>query len=123
MARHKAGGEIAMVRGSGNIFADLGLELSADDALKLALARQITEAITAKKLTQQQVSVLAGIDQAKISSITRGRITGFSVERLMKVLLALGWNVEIKFARSRRDKGSVTVSGAKMNAGGERRVA
>jgi predicted XRE-type DNA-binding protein len=109
MARGKTSSDIVMTRGSGDVFADLDIALSPDEALKLALARQITEAIVSRKLTQQQVSALVGVDQAKVSNITRGRIAGFSVERLMKVLLALGWNVEIEFAPSREDTGTVRV--------------
>ncbi|HWA18736.1 MAG TPA: helix-turn-helix transcriptional regulator [Devosia sp.] len=109
MGRHKTSSDIAITHGSGDVFADLDIALSPDEALKLALARQITEAIVSRKLTQQQVSALAGVDQAKVSAITRGRIAGFSVERLMKLLLALGWNVEIKFAPSRENTGTVRV--------------
>ena len=81
--------------GSGNVFADLGLP-NADEALaKAVLANQICETITERKLTQAQAAALLGIDQPKMSALIRGKLNGFSTERLFRFLNALGQDVEI----------------------------
>ncbi len=80
---------------SGNVFADLGMR-NADEALaKAELAHKVTVLIRRKKLTQVQAAKLLGIDQPKISALTRGRLSGFSIERLIRFLLSLGQDIKI----------------------------
>jgi predicted XRE-type DNA-binding protein len=87
--------DIGYVESSGNVFADLEIE-DADDALtKAELARAISTLIAERRLTQVQASVLLGVDQPKISALLRGRLTDFSIDRLLRFLLALDWDVEI----------------------------
>ena len=38
---------------------------------------------------------ILGVDQSKISALARGRLEGFSIERLFKFLILLGQDVEI----------------------------
>jgi predicted XRE-type DNA-binding protein len=80
---------------SGNVFADLGLPNSEERLVKAELARKISEAITFRKLTQVQAAELLGIDQPKISALVRGRLSGFSIERLFHFLNDLDNDVEI----------------------------
>lgn len=77
-----------VITSSGDVFADLGIQLDAKDRMKNAIAREITNLIEARKLTQTQVSQILGTDQAKVSNITRGRLSGFSVDRLINFLSA-----------------------------------
>ncbi|HET8656738.1 MAG TPA: helix-turn-helix transcriptional regulator [Longimicrobiaceae bacterium] len=80
---------------SGNVFADLGLP-DADELLSKAdLAIQISRIIDERALTQAQAAELLGIDQPKVSALVRGRLEGFSIERLTRFLNALGQDVEI----------------------------
>lgn len=80
---------------SGNVFADLGLP-DADELLaKADLAIQISRIIEERGLTQAQAAKVLGIDQPKISALVRGRLEGFSMERLYRYLNALGRDVEI----------------------------
>jgi predicted XRE-type DNA-binding protein len=81
---------------SGNIFADLGLANSEELLIKAELVRQISELITAKKLSQIEAAKCLGIDQPKISALLRGKLSGFSIERLFRFLNALGSDVEIR---------------------------
>lgn len=48
-----------------------------------------------RKLTQQAAATLMGIDQPKVSHLLHGRLSGFSTERLMSFLTALGRDVKI----------------------------
>ena len=81
--------------GSGNVFTDLGLP-NADELLaKAELAIRITEILRRRRLTQVQAAEILGVDQPKVSALIRGRIVGFSIERLLRFLLLLGADVSI----------------------------
>ncbi|MBD2208125.1 helix-turn-helix domain-containing protein [Calothrix sp. FACHB-168] len=82
--------------GSGNVFADLNLPNPEERLVKAELAIKISEIITSRKLTQVQAAEILGIDQPKVSSLIRGRLRDFSVERLMRFLNILGNDIEIK---------------------------
>lgn len=80
---------------SGNVFADLGIP-NPDLALaKAELVQRIRELIVARKLTQVQAAELLGLDQPKVSALVRGRVAGYSIDRLFRFLNALGQQVEI----------------------------
>src|ERR1039457_3828609 len=81
--------------GSGNVFADLGLSNPEERLTKATLATQISDSIAEFGLTQQQAAARLGIDQPKVSSILRGRLRGFSTDRLMSFLNALDRDVII----------------------------
>ncbi|MBR8832657.1 MAG: XRE family transcriptional regulator [Stigonema ocellatum SAG 48.90 = DSM 106950] len=80
---------------SGNVFADLGLSNPEERLLKAELVRKISEIITNLNLTQVQVAEIIGIDQPKVSLLIRGRLSGFSTDRLISYLNKLGSDVEI----------------------------
>lgn len=97
--------------GSGNVFADLGLSNPEDRLVKAELAMKISEIITNRNLTQIQAAEILGIDQPKVSSLTRGKLRDFSVERLIRFLNILGSDVEITIRPKpeNRDFASTTV--------------
>ena len=81
--------------GSGNVFADLGLP-DPDLALaKAELVRRIRYLIAGRKLTQARAAEVLGLDQPKVSALVRGRVEGYSLDRLVRFLNALGQRVEI----------------------------
>lgn len=80
---------------SGNVFADLGLPNPEEALAKAELAHKITVLIRDKGLTQVQAAKLLAVDQPKISALVRGRLSGFSLERLMRFLLLLGQDIKI----------------------------
>ena len=82
-------------KSSGNVFADLGVARQAEALAKAELARQITKVIKKKGLTQVRAAAVLGIDQAKVSALTRGQLRGFSTDRLFRLLNALGQDVDI----------------------------
>jgi len=69
---------------SGNVFADLGLPNPEEALAKAELAHKIALLIQNKGLTQVQTAKLLGVDQPKVSALLRGRLSGFSLERLMR---------------------------------------
>jgi len=80
---------------SGNVFADLGLPNPEELLAKAELAHKIATLIQENGLTQVQSAKLLGVDQPKISALIRGRLSGFSLERLMRFLLLLGQDIKI----------------------------
>jgi predicted XRE-type DNA-binding protein len=90
--------QTAIIKSSGNVFADLNLPASPEDMLKIEIAAAIAKILRVKKLTQTQAAAIIGTDQAKISALLRGRLTGFSTDRLLGYVLALGLNVDIQFS-------------------------
>jgi predicted XRE-type DNA-binding protein len=88
--------------GSGNVFADLGVARPEEALAKAELAHKITETIARRRLTQAQAAALLEVDQPKTSALTRGRLAGFSLDRLVRFLVLLGNDVEIVVRARRR---------------------
>jgi predicted XRE-type DNA-binding protein len=80
---------------SGNVFADLGLADADEYLIKAGLVVKIHQIIRQRELTQAAAAQLLGIDQPKVSAMLAGQFRGYSVERLMRFLVALGHDVEI----------------------------
>ncbi len=79
----------------GNVFADLGLKNPEELLAKADLVHRICGIIEERKLTQFRAAELLGIDQPKVSALMRGKLDGFSADRLFRFLNALGSDVEI----------------------------
>jgi predicted XRE-type DNA-binding protein len=93
------------VVGSGNVFADLGYPRPEEAAAKAELAHKITKIIERRRLTQAEAAELLEVDQPKISALRRGKLTGFSLDRLVRFLVLLGSNVEIVVKAQPRSRG------------------
>lgn len=78
-----------------NVFADLGFPNAEEMLAKAELAQKITAIIARRRLTQSQAAAVLGVDQPKVSALRRGRLSGFSLERLVRFLILLGRDVEI----------------------------
>jgi predicted XRE-type DNA-binding protein len=95
-------GRANVTESSGNVFADLGAK-DPDTALaKAELAAEITRIIRGRRLSQAQAAALLGTDQPKVSKLMRGKLEGFTAERLMRYLTCLGRDVNITIKRRRR---------------------
>jgi predicted XRE-type DNA-binding protein len=86
---------------SGNVFADLEIEDSEEYMAKSELAAEILRIVQRRRLTQAEAAKLLGIRQPKVSELLRGRLGGFSTERLLRFITRLGYNVEIKVSKAR----------------------
>ena len=106
---------IVVKAGSGNVFADVGVAEPELALAKAQLAGRIDEVIKARGLKQVEVAEILGVDQGKVSALVRGRLAGFSTERLFRFLNALGHDIKIVVTekpRSRkRSRLTVTSSG------------
>lgn len=100
----------AYTKGSGNIFADLGLPNAEEHQLKAALLVQIKRLIADLQLTQTEAAKLVKMKQPDLSKLLRGHFKLASVEKLMLMLTALDQDVEItiKPHRKRGENGRIT---------------
>lgn len=94
-----------IISSTGNVYEDLGLSDAPDRLAKAELAREITEIITKRHLSQVQAAELIGVDQPKISNVMHGRLSGFSLERLIQFLNSLGRDVQIIVKPTSRNQG------------------
>ena len=90
-----ARGDQRVTRGSGNVFQDLGLPDSAELAAKADLARVVRQLVEARGLSQRAAAPLLGVAQSDLSNLYRSHLDGFSIERLSRMLNALGQDVRI----------------------------
>jgi len=79
----------------GNVFEDMGLPDAEELQAKVRLGVAINRIVERDGLTQAVMAKMLGINQPKVSALLRFKLEGFSVERLMRFLLKLGYDVEI----------------------------
>jgi predicted XRE-type DNA-binding protein len=95
---------IPVIASSGNVFADMGLPEPEEELTKAQLASHIRQVLKRRRLTQVAAASLMGIDQPKVSALLNGRLANFSSERLMRLLTALGQDVEIMVKAKPRNR-------------------
>ncbi len=93
--RGTAASKIAIERGSGNVFKDLGLPEPEAALTRAELSILIEQIIRRRELTQVQAARLMGVQPPTVSDIVRGQLTGYSTDRLFRFLNALGHDVKI----------------------------
>jgi predicted XRE-type DNA-binding protein len=99
--------EITVQAGSTNVYADLGYADAAEMQRKSRLAGEIARAVKARRLTQADAAALLGIDQSKVSRITRGQFRGVSEAKLLELVAKLGHDVKIVISPVRRRAGKI----------------
>jgi predicted XRE-type DNA-binding protein len=100
---------IRVTKGSGNVFADLGLPNPEQEMLRAQLTLHIYQIIKERGLTQTEAGKILGIRQPHVSVLMRNRSGAFSAERLMRFLIALGQDVEIVLKPKRRTHAELRV--------------
>jgi predicted XRE-type DNA-binding protein len=99
-----------ITRGSGNVFADLGLPDADERQTKLRLAYALNTIMAAQRLTQAAAAGRLGLNQPKVSALRNYKLEGFSVERLMTLLNALDQDVEIVIRAKPRSRAAARIS-------------
>ncbi|MFA6309841.1 MAG: helix-turn-helix transcriptional regulator [Sterolibacterium sp.] len=84
-----------IVRGTDNIFADLGYADPETHLLKAGLVTRIQGVIDEQNLTQTAAAKRMGLSQPDVSRLLNGQFRDVSVERLMRMLNKLGCDVDI----------------------------
>jgi predicted XRE-type DNA-binding protein len=81
--------------GSGNVFKDLGIPNAEEHLVKAQLVFKIDTIMKDRGLKQAEAADLLGVKQPDVSKMLRGDFKQFSVERLLRFLVALDQDVEI----------------------------
>jgi predicted XRE-type DNA-binding protein len=99
-------------RGSGNVFADLGLADAEKLKIKTGLVIEIRKAMKSGGLTQQEAAKRMAITQFKVSDMMRGDFAKLSERKLMDCLTRLGYDIEIKVRPARAEIGHLMLATA-----------
>ena len=108
--RIKASGTEKIVRGTGNVFADLGYSDAEERQTKLRLAHALNTILDNRKLSQAEAAARLAINQPKVSALRNYKLEGFSVERLMTLLTALDRDIEIVIRKKPRSRAAGRIS-------------
>ena len=81
--------------GSRNVFKDIGVPNAEEHLIKAQLVFKIDGIMKKRRLKQVESADLFGIRQPDVSKMLRGDFRQFSVERLLRFLVALDQDVEI----------------------------
>lgn len=90
---------IEFERGSGNVFADLGLEDAEELYTRAALGAQVVNMLKERGCTQAEAAKLLGIKQPEVSALMCARFHRFSQERLIGFLNKLNLKVTLHISR------------------------
>jgi predicted XRE-type DNA-binding protein len=110
MTRKSKSRSEAVVRGGANLFGDLGLADAEERQTKLRLAYAVNQILEGDRHTQAAAASLLKVNQPKISALQHYKLEGFSVERLMMFLTALGRDIEISIRKKPRSRSSARIS-------------
>jgi predicted XRE-type DNA-binding protein len=90
--------------GSTNVFKDLGVPNAEEHLIKAQLVSKIDGLLRKRRLNQTEAAVLLGIRQPDVSKMLRGEFRQFSVERLLRFLVALDQDVTIVIRPRRQNR-------------------
>ncbi|MGH7814696.1 MAG: helix-turn-helix domain-containing protein [Candidatus Binataceae bacterium] len=99
---------IEITHGTTNVFADLGYPDAEERQTKLRLAYAINTIVG--RMSQAAAARALGVNQPKVSALAHYKLEGFSVERLMRFLTALGRDVEIVIRKKPRSRPSARIN-------------
>ena len=97
--------ETAVEAGSGNVFANLGLADADAHIVKAELVTRIDAIVRQRGITQTEAARLLGLSQPDISRLLRGDFREYSLERLLRLLTALGRDIDIVIRQPRAGGG------------------
>lgn len=95
--------DFELVRGSGNVFADLGLPDPELEQFRAILAAEIGKTLAADKLTVRAAGKITGVAAADFSRIRQARLKSFTIDRLMTILDRLNRKVQVSVSVYPRD--------------------
>jgi predicted XRE-type DNA-binding protein len=98
--------DFELIRGSGNVFADLGMKNPEQRQLRAILAAEIGKTLAADKLTVRAAEKITGVAAADFSRIRQAKLKGFTIDRLMTILDRLNQDVQVSVSVSPRVSGA-----------------
>ena len=108
--------EGSVERGSGNVFADLDLPEADTHLLKAELVSIIDTIIGQRSATEATAALALGLSQPELSRLLRGDFREYSLERLLRFLMALGCDIDIVIRPSGPDtRGTLRVAAPELD--------
>jgi predicted XRE-type DNA-binding protein len=101
--------EIKVTPSSGNVFADLGLPNPEEHLVKATIALSIGELIEKRGLTQEEAGTILGLPQSSVSNLVRGKLDKFTIDRLMRYMRKLDYDVIISFKPKPKSREAATI--------------
>jgi predicted XRE-type DNA-binding protein len=87
--------DLELIRGSGNVFRDLGHKSADVEQAKALLAAEIIGVLDDQKLSTRKAAELSGIDHSEFARIRNAKLNRFTIDRLMNILNRLGHQVDV----------------------------
>ncbi len=87
--------DMEIIRGSGNVFRDLGHPDADREQLRALLAAPIIGVLDDRKLTVRAAHEVTGVAAADFSRIRKANLGRFTIDRLITILANLGQDVEV----------------------------
>lgn len=87
--------DMELVRGSGNVFRDLGLPNPEVEQLKAILAAKIIAVLDEQGISVRRAHELTGFAAADFSRVRQAKLARFTIDRLITMLDRLNQDVEV----------------------------
>jgi predicted XRE-type DNA-binding protein len=91
-------GDLELVRGSGNVFADFDVPDASLRQFRAILAAEIVKTLDAERLSVRDAEARTGIAAADFSRIRQIKLDRFTIDRLMRILDRLNRDVRVKIS-------------------------
>ena len=101
--------DFGVVRGSGNVFHDLGHANADVEQTKAILAAQIIAILESEGLSTRSAQERTGVNHADFARIRKAKLDRFTIDRLMTILNQLGRRVDVKVTIERRPAEEVEI--------------
>jgi predicted XRE-type DNA-binding protein len=87
--------EMDIIRGSGNVFRDLGLPNADVEQAKAILAAEIVGVLEDRQLSTRKAHALTGVNHSEFARIRGANLGRFTIDRLVIILNRLGQQVDV----------------------------
>ena len=88
--------DVELVRGSGNVFRDLGNQNADLEQARAILAAAIIKALDRQELSVRAAERLTGVAASEFSRIRNVKLDRFTIDRMIMILGKLGQDVEFR---------------------------
>ena len=90
--------DIKFEEGSGNVYADLGIENSDELLLRAQIGFHVAALIKNRNLKQKEAALLLNIAQPDVSHLMNGHFSSFTPDQLLEFLRRLNQKVTIEIS-------------------------
>lgn len=99
--------DLELVRGSGNVFRDLGLPDADILQAKAVLSAKIIGVLDDRNISVRRAHELTGFAAADFSRVRQAKLQRFTIERLISMLVKLNDDVEVSIEVKPRTHGDL----------------